>query len=114
MDSKWMNRKPRRRFEKDGEDFTETLRGLCRVDFYRRPGDLYPGWDIAPASSGRIPDATRGQIDRTPAEVESASEVVRLVEVYRVWDQNGWRKSSVDIWQVSEDGSRHHLGGYEN
>ena len=77
------------------------IHGLCLVDVYRAPGDLYDSWDIVPknpdGSFSRKPNAGYGPDarDRDVEEMEFAP--VFVVEEYKRWDVNGWTQGETVI-----------------
>jgi hypothetical protein len=75
--------------------------GMCIVDIYRQPGDLYESWDIEPYNDGnpaRLPDARYGvdQPDYGDLMVESYTPM-ELVKVVEAWDLNGWTSYTTSI-----------------
>lgn len=64
--------------------------GLCLIDIYRAPGDLYSSWDIIYWNNGnpsRVPDASYGPDARD--RVIDAGRPVKVLEVIEKWDRNG-------------------------
>lgn len=79
-----------------------TDHGICLIDVYCAPGDLYDSWDIVPIDSSgnfpRIPDAGYGP-DCNDRDVRSIHfEPVKITEVCKTWHQNGWRYEEVVIF----------------
>lgn len=82
-------------------DRTKTDLGICLIDVYRAPGDLYSSWDIVQAnpdgSFSRVPDARYGP-DAPNYELSVGDFTpVHLVEIHEHWDRNGWSERSTRI-----------------
>lgn len=76
-------------------------RGICLIDTYKAPGDLYDSWDIVQANSDgtfpRKPNAGYGP-DAVDRNVEDWDfEAVHVIEEYTRFDENGWTKSETVI-----------------
>jgi hypothetical protein len=68
--------------------------GVCFIDVYRQPGDLYDSWDIVPWNDGsphRLPDARYGVDQPEYGELTIDDfKPMHLTEVTEHWDVNGW------------------------
>ena len=66
--------------------------GICLIDIYCAPGDLYDSWDIVPqnrdGSFPRNPDAGYGPDARDRHTGEWQFEPVHVTEEYCRWDDN--------------------------
>lgn len=75
--------------------------GICLIDVYSAPGDLYDSWDIVKQNPDGTfpcnPDAGYGPDARDRDTSEWTFEPVHVVEYYERWDEDGWTKSETII-----------------
>lgn len=78
-----------------------TDRGICLIDVYCAPGDLYDSWDIVPQNRDgtfpRNPDAGYGPDARDRHTEDWNFEPVYVTEEYCRWDHNGHTKAETII-----------------